>query len=143
MNDYYSILQQPFPFDQFGPGGPGGTPITPPFGPGGPGGAPTTPPFGPGFGRQPSQPGRPFGRPPAFTPQRPIDGREPGAFFVDPGAIRRCRFRYVYIWLTSGQQFWMYLVFVGPNSIAGYRWTGFTWVYFGTDLRNVDTFVCY
>jgi len=110
-------------------------------------------PFQPG--RQPQQPGmlfpptggtpetgQPLTPPPSFTPQRPRD-QQPGVFLVDPGAIRPCLNRFVYIWLTNGQQFWAWLTFVGPNSVAGWRWTGFGWIFFGTDLRNIDTFVCF
>ena len=109
--------------------------------------------IGPGTGRPgfPPSPGfgqnqRPTGPPPAVTPRRPTEGRQPGQpglFFVDPGAIRPCLFQFVYIWLADGRQFWAWLTFVGPNSVAGWRWTGFNWVFFGTDLRNIDTFVCF
>ncbi|WP_309472246.1 hypothetical protein [Paenibacillus sp. YN15] len=61
---------------------------------------------------------------------------------VDPGSIAACRFRYVYIWQRNGDEYWAYLTFVGRNSVAGFRWIGFTWVYFGLDLRFIDQFVC-
>ncbi|MFZ5965667.1 MAG: hypothetical protein ACOYVK_00615 [Bacillota bacterium] len=108
----------------------------PPFG--FPPGPPSGPPFGPPFGTPPGQQGPPATPPPRFTPQRPVS-----IFAVDPGAIRPCQFQFVYLWLTNGREFWAYLVFVGRRSVAGFRWTGFRWVYFGTDLRNIDSFVCY
>ncbi|MBB5171903.1 hypothetical protein [Texcoconibacillus texcoconensis] len=112
---------------QFGPPGP---PPEAPFGPPGPSpGAPFGPPAGP-----PTTP------PPAFSPSQPA---EVGVFAVDPGAIRRCMFRYTYVWLTNREQFWFYPVFVGRTSIAGYRWTGFSWVYFGIDLRRISSFQCF
>jgi hypothetical protein len=83
----------------------------------------------------------PSGPPPTYTPQRPRP-QGIGIQAVDPGAIRPCTFRYVYIWLRNGRQFWAYLVFVGRNSVAGWRWNGFRWVYFGVDLRRIDSFVC-
>ncbi|WP_083465288.1 hypothetical protein [Thalassobacillus sp. C254] len=111
----------------------------PPFGPPGPPGPPR-PPFGPpGPPGQAGTPGAPTSPPPAFTPSPPA---EIGAFAVDPGAIRRCLFRYTYVWLTNRQQFWFYPVFVGRTSVAGYRWTGFFWVYFGIDLRRISSFQC-
>jgi hypothetical protein len=110
---------------------PSGQDVTPPFGP--PTGAP---PFGPPG----QQGGPPSGPPPSFVPQR-VSGITPLA--VDPGAIRPCLFRFVYIWLENGRQFWAWLVFVGPRSVAGWRWTGFSWVYFGTDLENISSFICY
>ncbi|WP_246066894.1 collagen-like protein [Paenibacillus koleovorans] len=117
-----------------GPGFPGGpmpgfpgTPGTPMPGAGGTGQAPTSP-------------------PPGFIPPKPFSLQSAGpggaVAFVDPGAISRCLFRFTYIWLANGQQFWFFPIFVGPTSIAGFRWTGWTWAYFGIDLRLIDAFTC-
>lgn len=119
----------------FGPGGPGG----PGFGPGGPGFGPGGP-GGPGFG--PGGVGAPTGGPPNYIPPRPGGSGDFSVTAVNPGAIYACRFRYIYIWQTNGSSYWAYLTFVGRNSIAGYRWIGFSWVYFGLDLRFVDQFTC-
>lgn len=122
-NNYYENRQQP-PFQQ----APGQFNI-----PAGPfGGFP--------FGTQGGQFGPPPGPPPTVTPQITQDI---GVQAVDPGAIRRCLFRFVYIWLTTGQSFWAWLVFVGPRSVAGWRWTGFRWVYFGIDLNYIASFQCF
>jgi hypothetical protein len=32
---------------------------------------------------------------------------------------------------------------VGPSSVAGFRWSGSRWLFWGTDLNNIDTFTCY
>jgi len=129
----YRVPRPPFtgpPFI-FGPTGPS---FRPPIDPGG---RPGVPPSGqPGV--QPGDQLTPPGRPPSVTPERPV-----GVFAVDPGAIRRCRYKFTYLWLENGQEFWAYLIFVGRRSISGFRWIGFRWVYFGTDLRNIDSFVCY
>lgn len=128
--DVASMQQPRFPF-----GPPFGPPFRPPFRPPwGPPVGPSVPPFW-----TPTPPsGPPTAPPPRFTPQQP-----PGLFAVDPGSIRPCLFRYSYIWLTTGQEFWAYLVFIGPTSVSGYRWTGFRWVFWGTDLRNISSFVCF
>ncbi|SKC84168.1 hypothetical protein [Maledivibacter halophilus] len=97
-------------------------------------GGPGMPPVGPGG---PSDASMPPGRPPSYTPER-----APGIRAVDPGAIRRCRYRYTYLWLENGQEFWSYLTYVGRRSVSGFRWIGFRWVYFGTDLRNIESFIC-
>ena len=146
-NDYYAIQQDrqfggfpPFtpPGPGGGPGGPGGPPSGP--GPGGPPGGP--PPGAPGSGPGGGGPGGGFGAPtsppPSFIPQQQVQ-----TFAVDPGGIRRCLFRYTYIWLNNSSQFWFYPIFVGRNSIAGYRWTGFRWVYFGISLRQIQSFTCF
>ena len=115
---------------QFGPPG-----FQPPMGP--PSGPPMGPPSGPpGQGPQAGPPSSP---PPSFVPAQT---QQAGAFAVDPGSMRRCMFRYTYVWLRNGQQFWFYPIFLGRNSVAGYRWFGFRWMYFGIDLRQVQSFTC-
>ena len=124
-----------FPGGGQGPGG--GFPGIPGF-PGGGQGTPTSPPPSGGQGGQ-NQP--PPGPPPNFQPQKTAVQGGPSAFAVDPGAIRRCLFRYTYIWQRR-DAFWFYPVFVGRRSIAGWRWIGFTWVYFGIDLDKIESFTC-
>lgn len=147
-DDYYGYQFDPMnrqPFGMpFGPqsGQPFGPPPCPSFGQ--PFGPPSGQPFGPpapGAGTGP-QSGPPSGPPPSFVPQHP-PSTGVSAFAVDPGAIRPCMFRFVYLWLKNGRQFWAWLVFVGPRSVAGWRWTGFNWVYFGEDLRRIESFVCF
>lgn len=115
------------------------------------------PPIGPGFdfgppGGQGPGFGPPSGPPPgAAPPPAGVPGGAPGAAgapgigvqAVDPRAIRRCLFRFVYLRLRGRREFWAYLTFVGRRSIAGWRWTGFRWVYFGADLRQIVDFECY
>ena len=110
------------------PGGPGGFP-------GGPGGFPGGTGGSPGGGQGGGPPSSP---PPAYVPQE-----QATAFAVDPGGIRRCMFRYTYVWLIDGRSFWFYPVFLGRNSIAGWRWSRRRgWVYYGMDLRQIRSFQC-
>ena len=104
----------------------------------------------PGMGNRPSVPGsqpnqRPQGPPstppPSFTPQRESGG--PSLFAVDPGAIRGCLFRFTFIWLDNGRSFWIFPTYVGRNSVSGFRWNGFMWTYYGTDLGRVSSFQCF
>lgn len=104
-------------------------------------------------GPQPSQPNYPFipggqqggtnlpappvGPPPSTVPQQQFQ-----TFAVDPGGIRGCLYRFTYIWLEGYQSFWFYPTFVGRRSVAGYRWTGYRWVYFGIDLNRIESFQC-
>lgn len=80
----------------------------------------------------------PTAPPPQFVPQMTST-----TFAIDPGGIRRCLFRNTYIWLNNGEQFWFFPVFVGRNSIAGFRWNGFFWSYFGIDLNRISSFTCF
>lgn len=98
------------------------------------------PPLGPpGSSLLPQGSQAPTSAPPSFTPPRPLTS----IYAVDPGGIAGCLFRFTFIWLENGQRFWFYPVFVGPTSIAGFRWTGRNWFYFGIDLRRVEAFSCY
>jgi hypothetical protein len=108
----------------------GGQQGFPPFG----GGEQQFPPFGGGGGQQAGAPSTP---PPSYTPQE-----SPQLYAVDPGAIRGCLYRFTYVWLNSGNSFWFYPTYVGRTSIAGYRWRGFRWVYYGTDLNRIRSFRC-
>lgn len=94
-------------------------------------------PFSPFTPQRPSD-SPPPGPPPSFIPRQPI-----GPFAVDPGAISNCRFRFTYIWPFRMIPFWFFPTFVGPRSIAGFRWTGSNWVYFGIDLREIQAFQCF
>ncbi|HLR51378.1 MAG TPA: hypothetical protein VK072_00690 [Candidatus Avamphibacillus sp.] len=82
--------------------------------------------------------GPPTSPPPAFQPTQP--GVQ--TFAVDPGAIQGCLFRFTYVWLNR-DSFWFYPVFVGRNSVAGYRWRRNRWVYFGIDLNQIQSFQCF
>ena len=153
MQEYY-VVRQPQPFQGLfpsmlpfmppgfpgqGPGFPGQGPGFPGQGPGFPGQGPGFPGQGPGGG---AASGPPQGPPPSFTPSQAAAQQSAGVLAVDPGAIRPCRFRYVYLWLDNRQQFWAWLIFVGRRSVAGWRWTGFNWVYFGLDTDRIRSFVC-
>ncbi|MFD1065103.1 hypothetical protein [Oceanobacillus locisalsi] len=80
----------------------------------------------------------PMSPPPNFVPQK----QQVQTFAVDPGGIRHCMFRFTYIWPNHGRGFWAFPTFLGRNSIAGFRWNGFRWVYFGMDLNSIESFQC-
>ncbi|MCL2617873.1 MAG: hypothetical protein FWD98_02345 [Defluviitaleaceae bacterium] len=108
-------------------------PWIPPSGPGQrpPGVVPPGSQF-PGHGHR-----QPPGSPPPFIPQESAAFRS-----LDARAISRCMHSFTYIWLISGHGFWMFPTFVGPRSVAGYRWGRFGWIYTGFDLRAVRSFTC-
>ncbi|SHJ46680.1 hypothetical protein SAMN05444401_3121 [Clostridium amylolyticum] len=87
----------------------------------------------------------PPGPPPSTVPQKSMaksggGGISPKA--IDPGQINFCLFKFTYIWQTNGRAYWAYLVKAGRRSIAGFRWRRGRWVYFGLDLRSIDSFFC-
>ncbi|PPA69966.1 hypothetical protein C4B60_15355 [Jeotgalibacillus proteolyticus] len=144
------------------PGGPGGFPGS--GGPGFPGGGgqPGGPGFpggggGPGFpggGGQPGGPGfpggggnisAPTGPPPAQIPPKPLSAGGPQAFLVNPNVIRPCLFRFTYVWLRNGAQFWFYPIVLGRNSVGGFYWNNWSrrWTYIGLDTASIEVVSCF
>ncbi len=86
----------------------------------------------------------PIGPPPGITPKKLYS-----ALKVDPAGIAPCRLQFAYVWIkdikgsTGPKEFWTYIVYVGLSSVAGFRWTGSQWLFWGADLNNIDTFTCY
>ena len=103
------------------------------------------PPFRPPFNQPPSdnisQRNYPPGPPPNIDPA--LGQTDPSLKAVSPRPLRSCRYQYVYIWLEDGRNFWTYLTYVGRRSVAGYKWIGYRWVYFGTDTDNISEYTCY
>ncbi|WP_066191841.1 MULTISPECIES: hypothetical protein [Gracilibacillus] len=136
METYYSV--DPYMYDANIETRPVSWLPFPPFGQGGPGGAP---PFvSPGQG--PPQAPPPPGPPPNQIPQVMSGPGGAQVLAVDSGSMRRCLFRYTYIWESPRRGFWFYPTFLGRRSVAGYRWTGFNWIYFGVDLNRIQSFTC-
>ena len=73
--------------------------------------------------------------PPSFTPPFPS--------FAVSQPISLCLFRNTYIWLRNGSSFWYFPIFVGPRSVAGFRWNGRFWTIFGIDTRRIVSFTCF
>lgn len=91
-------------------------------------------------------PSAPPGPPPSVAPSQPPQQFQAGGaqtFAVDPGAIRPCLHRFVYIWPRRGNGFWAWLTFVGRRSVSGFRWNGRRWIFFGMDLRDIRSFQCF
>lgn len=96
-------------------------------------------------------PGMPKSPPPSYIPSKNDKGVQnfsqveygPETKAVSPNSIRFCLFKYTYIWEINGRSYWAFLFNVDRRSVSGFRWLGRNWVYFGVDLRRIDSFVCY
>lgn len=113
---------------------------------------------GPPFGA-PGQrgPGRPPSAPPNFTPQLPREEQQQLAspsgfrgpsggginFRRGPRDFRGCMNRFTYIWLINGNNFWFYPVFVGRNTIEGFRWRRNRWEYDRIFSNRILFHVCF
>lgn len=92
------------------------------------------------------------GPPPNFVPQKNSAGVKslsggssggPQTKAVSPGSISFCLFKFTYIWERGGREYWAFLLNVDRRSVSGLRWHRGTWVFFGLDLRRIDSFICY
>jgi hypothetical protein len=62
---------------------------------------------------------------------------------VDASSIRNCIYHFTYIWLKSGEEFWMFPTGISRSTITGFRWhRNYGWGYFGTELAQVASFMC-
>lgn len=121
-------------------------------------GFPGFPGSGPGSGpsQGPSSPaaGLNIGPPPNITPKKSDPGVQslsagpsgpggPTAKFVSPGSISFCLFKFTYIWERKGRSYWTFILNVDRRSVSGLRWFYGRWGFWGIDLRQIDSFVCY
>ncbi|EHI99289.1 hypothetical protein CDLVIII_2688 [Clostridium sp. DL-VIII] len=95
-------------------------------------------------------PGMPKSPPPNYIPKKNESGVQKMAasggaetFAVSQNSIKFCLYKYTYIWEVSGRNYWAFLLNVDRRTVSGFRWFRRSWVYFGVDLRRIDSFVCY
>ena len=98
--------------------------------------------------------GAPSMPPPNFTPEMPRSGAQP---FSEDGNLtetfrgggdpfrdlRRCLNRFTFIWLTNGNSYWFYPVFVRRHQVEGFRWRNGRWFYDRINLRRILFFRCF
>lgn len=83
---------------------------------------------------------QPTSPPPAFVPQQ-----QPGLSTqaVAPGSLRLCLFRWTYVWLSNGDQFWIWPFSIRQQTVIFYRYTPFFgYSIGGLDTRRIDSFLC-
>lgn len=83
----------------------------------------------------------PTSPPPNYTPKL-ANVPTPNLSTVEFGIINPCIFKYTYLWLKNGDEFWSYLVYISRTAIAGWRYQGGRWVYFTLDLSDLRNFTC-
>jgi hypothetical protein len=96
-------------------------------------------------------PGMPKSPPPNYIPSKSsagVQGFGPsgggiGTTAVSANSIKFCLYKYTYIWEINGRNYWAFLLNIDRRSVSGFRWFRRRWVYFGVDLRRIDSFVCY
>lgn len=62
---------------------------------------------------------------------------------IATNSLKPCLYKYTYIWQRNGFNYWAFLTSINCCSVSGWRWIGFRWVYFGVDIKRIDSFICY
>jgi hypothetical protein len=95
-------------------------------------------------------PGMPKSPPPNYLPHKTEAGVQkigisggvsPQA--VSANSIRFCLYKYTYIWEENGQNYWAFPLNINRRTVSGFRWFRRNWVYWGIDLRRIESFICY
>jgi len=83
----------------------------------------------------------------AFLPGSPLETLPPPPAVIPPIPIYPtyivdCTFRYTYVWLWNGDNFWFYPTRVEYGIVAGLRWNGRFWFHFEMDPNNIRAVSC-
>ncbi|QEK11878.1 hypothetical protein FQB35_05565 [Crassaminicella thermophila] len=86
--------------------------------------------------------------PPPFIPsisKAKAEGRTkvPGTGMICQYAIRNCKFKYTYIWLNNGLQFWTKPILINKNFIYCWIWNNLCWIYQKLAITDIHSFMCY
>lgn len=80
------------------------------------------------------QVGRPFSPPPRTEPEYCPSLRATGPTF-----IRAHLHYYTYVWMVSGESFWLYPISTTDGDILGYAWDGAVWVPVMINIAQIDS----
>lgn len=83
--------------------------------------------------------------PPPFIPSKTeTNNNETGVTSnVTKESISSCVNKFTYIWQLNGKSYWAFISSYDSNSISGWRFISFKWVYFGLDIKKIDSFITY
>lgn len=70
-----------------------------------------------------------------YIGETPINGQK-------PRGLQNCIFRFTYMWLTNGDNFWFFLTFLGRERACGYRFFGGRWKQYSIALRDITSCHC-
>lgn len=82
----------------------------------------------------------PSTNPPPFIPSKSqsLNNINISGLTSDGSALKPLMFKFIYIWLRDGSNFWSWTTFIYGGHIGGFRWTGYHWENFEVDLRKID-----
>ena len=58
------------------------------------------------------------------------------------GGLQNCIYRFTYMWLRNGDNFWFFLTTVGEERVYGYRFFGGRWNHYSIAVRDITSFHC-
>ena len=56
--------------------------------------------------------------------------------------LQNCIYRFTYLWLRNGDNFWFFLTTVGESRVYGYRFFGGRWNQYSVAVRDIVNFRC-
>ena len=59
-----------------------------------------------------------------------------------PRGLQNCIYRFTYMWLRNGDNFWFFLTTVGEERAYGFRFFGGRWNQYSIALRDIVSFHC-
>ena len=59
-----------------------------------------------------------------------------------PSGLQNCIYRFTYMWLRNGDNFWFFLTTVGEERAYGFRFFGGRWNQYSIALREIVSFHC-
>lgn len=63
-------------------------------------------------------------------------------FPPSPVGLQNCLYRFTYMWLRNGDNFWFFLTAVGESRVYGYRFFGGRWNNYSIALGQIVSFNC-
>ncbi|PEJ56102.1 transporter [Bacillus sp. AFS002410] len=68
--------------------------------------------------------------------------RQTAPYGSNPLGIQNCMYRFTYLWLKNGDNFWFFLTTVAESNIYGYRFFGGRWNFYSVALSEIVSFHC-
>ncbi|MET3194919.1 hypothetical protein ABID96_001887 [Bacillus sp. OAE603] len=60
----------------------------------------------------------------------------------NPWGLQNCLYRFTYLWLRNGDNFWFYLTTIAESRVYGYRFFGGRWNHYSVSLRDITFYHC-
>lgn len=83
--------------------------------------------------------------PPPFIPSKAINDNTTGRIIsiVNTESLQNIQNKYSYIWQKNDKSYWAVITDNTDAMISGWKYKDSKWVYFGTSINNIDSYISY